>query len=68
MIEAFKITHGLYDEAVTTGFLQIAPSSKIRRHNYTIYKKKSFKHDVRKKILQFRDSESVEQFGKMCGP
>ena len=53
MIEVFKMTHGLYDEAVTNDFLDMKPS-RARGHNFNIYKlgcrldvrKYSFRHRV----------------------
>ena len=47
MIETFKITHGLYDKAVTADFLPIDPKysennedkNSARGHKYTLQKK-----------------------------
>ena len=47
MIETFKITHGLYDEAVTTDFLPLVPDNKFRGHKYTLLRRNS-KYDIRK--------------------
>ena len=38
MIEMFKLTHGLYDEDVVEGFLELQPS-RSRGHPYSVYKR-----------------------------
>ena len=46
MIEAFKITHGIYDTAVTTDFLPMAPEGPFRGHQYSILKRRH-NYDIR---------------------
>jgi hypothetical protein len=52
MIEMYKITHGLYDEQVTEGFLHMQPS-RARGHTYNVYKE-GCRLNVRKYAFRHR--------------
>ena len=54
MIEAFKITHGLYDTDVTDGFLPMVPQDSITRgHEFSIVKR-PHNVNIRKNSFAFR--------------
>ena len=61
MIELFKITHGIYDEQVTSDVLPLQGTTRTRGHKYTMYKRSS-RLDIRKFSFTFR---TVDQWNNL---
>ena len=53
MIETFKVTHGIYDSEVITGFLPMNKDTRTRGHKFTI-SKRNCHYNFRKNSFTFR--------------